>query len=906
MTEPISDGHVERDDVADIVARAVRDVGRRTSMVTIRVAREPEGISAVRRAAAWLDAAGFVPIRAGDDRVDDRQGVLAHRHVAILACSPGDDRALIVWLQRLAAVSVRAHLVVRFVTADGADAASTATVVRERAPDWRLSPFRVERPDARMRRAGGFDRRGRAAQAERWYRAALESARRRGDDHAQAHACRRLVALMHRRDDWDAACRLARVVLNGLRVTGARAEVAAALIDALIARAELGQAEALLSIVAIELDVSGCPPPSSLEDARAQLKFWQGQLDEMAAIPPTPRSPSRLVIDAAVAFLRRDTRALGRSLDDAASLDTDVRRLLEPLFGVLQASIAKDHHRLRASVAGLGRPRPASGCPRLARLASVLTAEAFVVAGLSPPDATVTALADAPEFPPFDRLLLDWQRAMLARDRDRKRAAALALVRVGARVVESWRWGCSDMHLVHAIPVVLELVQAAEDELAALVAACGWIRRTAGAEAVAFLDLYGTTLAGDGWTVEDTADVGVESLDGRMRVRDARAGGLVVARDVRYAGSVTGVLAARAPADRREAIVEAIATVAALCGAALRARVDLARTMRGSPSLSNEILGRSSAIVTLREAVARAAVTPFPVLIEGESGTGKELVARAAHRLSPRRDRRFVAVNCAALTDELVEAELFGHARGAFTGALGPRAGLIEEAHGGSLFLDEVSELSPRAQAKLLRVLQEREVRRVGENAPRAVDARVIAATNRPLAAAVKDGAFREDLLFRLAVVRLHVPPLRDRVEDVPILAHAFWRSLAAETGKRAVLGPDAVAALCRHPWPGNVRELQNAMAALVVTAPDRGRVGARHVGQVLAAGTGEPATPARPLHRARADMERSAVAGALARHGGRRTAAARELGLTRQGLSKAMKRLGLATREKGPETGVA
>jgi DNA-binding NtrC family response regulator len=177
---------------------------------------------------------------------------------------------------------------------------------------------------------------------------------------------------------------------------------------------------------------------------------------------------------------------------------------------------------------------------------------------------------------------------------------------------------------------------------------------------------------------------------------------------------------------------------------------------------------------------------------------------------------------------------------------------------------------------------------------------RVVAATNRPLAEAARLGGFRDDLLFRLAVVKLQLPPLRARIEDVPILAQACWRSLSLQAVKRAVLGPDAVAALCRHDWPGNVRELQNVMAGLLVLAPERGRVGARHVGQILTAATTAPAVP---LQRTRESSERSAVAGALARNGGKRSAAARDLGLTRQGLTKAMKRLGLAD---GPETGVA
>jgi DNA-binding NtrC family response regulator len=191
----------------------------------------------------------------------------------------------------------------------------------------------------------------------------------------------------------------------------------------------------------------------------------------------------------------------------------------------------------------------------------------------------------------------------------------------------------------------------------------------------------------------------------------------------------------------------------------------------------------------------------------------------------------------------------------------------------------------------------------VGENTSRVIDVRVVAATNRPLAEAVRQSLFRADLLFRLAVVRLPVPPLRDRVEDIPLLAHAFWRSLLGQAGKRAVLGPDAIAQLCRHDWPGNVRELQNAIAALVVAAPERGRVGARHVGHVLAATSEAGPHLALPLQRARANVERSAVAGALARNGGRRTQAARELGMTRQGLIKAMKRLGLSDEWR---TGVA
>ena len=243
------------------------------------------------------------------------------------------------------------------------------------------------------------------------------------------------------------------------------------------------------------------------------------------------------------------------------------------------------------------------------------------------------------------------------------------------------------------------------------------------------------------------------------------------------------------------------------------------------------------------------------------------------------------------MTDDLLEAELFGHARGAYTGAVGERPGLFEDADGGTLVLDEVRELSARAQAKLLRALQEGEVRRVGENLTRSVDVRVLALTNRPLPDEVAAGRFRRDLFYRLAVIRVMVPALRDRVEDIPLLANHFWAQAVARTGSRATLASATVAALSRYDWPGNVRELQNVMTALAVSAGRRGSVGPGSLPAVIAA---PGAAPGATLGQARRAFELRFVRAALAQAGGHRGRAARSLGLSRQGFAKVLARLGV------------
>jgi two-component system response regulator AtoC len=243
------------------------------------------------------------------------------------------------------------------------------------------------------------------------------------------------------------------------------------------------------------------------------------------------------------------------------------------------------------------------------------------------------------------------------------------------------------------------------------------------------------------------------------------------------------------------------------------------------------------------------------------------------------------------LPDDLVESELFGHSRGAFTGAMAERSGVFEEAHAGTLFLDEIGELSLRAQAKVLRTVQEGELRRVGENIPRRIDVRVVAATNRDLRQEVAAGRFRLDLLYRLDVIRISLPPLRSRRDDIPLLAEHFWRDATSRVGSRASLSLATLAQLARYDWPGNVRELQNVLAALAVRTPRRGVVPPSALPSDF---DGVETRRSSRLDAARKTFDSQFIRAALARTGGHRARAAQELGVTRQGLTKLMVRLGL------------
>jgi two-component system response regulator PilR (NtrC family) len=238
------------------------------------------------------------------------------------------------------------------------------------------------------------------------------------------------------------------------------------------------------------------------------------------------------------------------------------------------------------------------------------------------------------------------------------------------------------------------------------------------------------------------------------------------------------------------------------------------------------LIGKSRVMRDLSQLLETVAATSSTVLITGETGTGKELAARAIHHNSPRRANRFVAINCSAIPETLLEAELFGHVRGAFTGAVGTRQGRLEQAHKGTLFLDEVGTMSPALQAKLLRVLQEREFERVGDSHTVKIDVRVIAATHSDLARMVSEGTFREDLYYRLNVIPVHLPPLRDRREDIPLLVQHFLQKLAADSGRGAMtVSQDALRRLMAYPWPGNVRQLENAVERALAFSHGRSQI---------------------------------------------------------------------------------
>jgi two-component system, NtrC family, response regulator HydG len=305
------------------------------------------------------------------------------------------------------------------------------------------------------------------------------------------------------------------------------------------------------------------------------------------------------------------------------------------------------------------------------------------------------------------------------------------------------------------------------------------------------------------------------------------------------------------------------------------------------------LVGKSAAMRELYALVERVALAASPVLLRGESGSGKELVARALHEAGPRRERPFLAINCTTLPEALLESELFGHTRGAFTGAVAARAGLFVEASSGTLFLDEIGDMAPALQAKLLRVVQQGEVRPVGSDETRAVDVRVIAATHQDLEQRVADGRFRQDLFYRLGVVPITVPPLRERLDDVPMLAEHFLAAARARNPHSPVarVTPEVVTAFSRYPWPGNVRELENLIERLVVmaTSAEIGLPELAALAPEIASGQDRFSLPRDRLATLR-ELEEEYIAWMIERCGGNKTKAAELLGIDPSTLHRRMR----------------
>jgi two-component system, NtrC family, response regulator len=306
------------------------------------------------------------------------------------------------------------------------------------------------------------------------------------------------------------------------------------------------------------------------------------------------------------------------------------------------------------------------------------------------------------------------------------------------------------------------------------------------------------------------------------------------------------------------------------------------------------MLGTHPRMQAVFDSIRKVATTDAPVLILGESGTGKEMAAQAIHHLSSRRDEPFVAINCSAIPETLIESELFGHEKGSFTGAHVQRKGRIETANGGTLFLDEIGEVPLPLQVKLLRFLQEQRIERVGGRQEIQVDIRVIAATNADLKKAMSEGSFREDLFYRLAVVQIFLPTLADRQDDVVLLAQSFLDRFAEQNKKTGLsFGPDALKAIRQHSWPGNVRELQNRVKRAVIMGGTK-----RLTAQDMELGESTESAPTASLKKAKETLEREMIQNALRRHSGKISAAATELEISRPTLYELMSKLGIAKPE--------
>jgi DNA-binding NtrC family response regulator len=750
---------------------------------------------------------------------------------------------------------------------------------------------------------------------------------------------RQVGASLARRHDWDHAIEAGLALAASLVRRGRPREAQAILADARDAairssRNELPNRIAVLTGVSLMDDgrleeaetvltaavaaASGLEEPAAHRSATlalARCQFWQGRFDAAVRSLDKLDAPTVPDADAVRLAVMRSRVAVGQNdfetaIAQAAGAVDSARKLRRPELLAVSACAAafahlsvSDHHAVLADVGLAVQMARRSHDPLLGLRARLLAAESHRRQGRRGPGLTLCGRIRRMKSRPLPAIVLarvdllsdllaagsDDQSAVVKRQVDTTGLAGLALFAPVRHALSRHANAVAD------IVTILQCCQTAEEESRVLEGLCGRLRRRLEATGVAFfVEEAGafSTIASDGARIEPNLAPRVAAVDQPITPHYLN-GRLEAGAPVRYGGRRLGVLLARWPlgsACEARDVVMLLATAATAAGPAVAGI--LAKRTAAAPR-TPDLIGISACIADVRSAIERASAAPFAVLVEGESGTGKELVARALHRQGPRRERSFCTLNCAALPDDLVESELFGHSRGAFTGALAERPGVFEEAHTGTLFLDEIGELSLRAQAKVLRTVQEGELRRVGENIPRRIDVRLIAATNRDLRQEVGSGRFRLDLLYRLDVIRISLPPLRDRRDDIPLLAEHFWRDATSRIGSRATLSLATLTQLARYDWPGNVRELQNVLAALAVRTPRRGVVSPAALPPSFGRVAIEPVSR---LDAARRTFDTQFIRAALARTGGHRARAAQELGLTRQGLTKLIVRLGLQT----------
>jgi DNA-binding NtrC family response regulator/tetratricopeptide (TPR) repeat protein len=795
--------------------------------------------------------------------------------------------------------------------------ARSAAVVERPQHDLRSWPAPAELIEIRRKSDAAVEllKKGRYAPAVRQLRQAIGGMSRRGDWAYVNDAVIALAsALLARGDPRGALNAIQEAHPHLERISNLASLVDATVISghASIDLARLDDAESVLGTAAAVARRLGDPSRIALASlALARCLFWKGRYTDaasmIAALAVSDEAAPSLGVRVKMATSRTSvglgdlTRAMTlarEAIEGAARLADDSLRARALAAAAFVRLAVGDADGLDRDVRACLAAARAAHDPMVSVRARLLLAESDRRRGRAASATSYLGRIRRIGLPPIVQARVDLVQALMdpagtgseiaMRHSNRCGLAALSLYADSSGVQRSR----TSIDSTEALVAILDLCQTADDEDRVLSELCGRLRRHLHAAAVAVWVREGASLgcvAHDGARIDP--EIAERAISGDLAAAPHRLHERVEAAvPIRYAGAVIGAIVARWPVGTPYDLSRAVSllTMASAAAAPVVSAAIGRRSPAAAPALAT-LVGVTAIMSELRDAVERAAKAPFSVLVEGESGSGKELVAKAIHRLSEARDRAFCTLNCAALPDDLVEAELFGHARGAFTGAVNERAGVFEEAHGGTLFLDEVGELAPRAQAKLLRVIQEGELRRIGENLPRRVDVRIVSATNRDLRSEATAGRFRIDLLYRLDVIRLRVPPLRERPEDVALLTERFWRQSTERIGSHAVLSNATIAALARYDWPGNVRELQNVLAALAVRTPRRGVVTPAALPPQFA--NGRPPDVCR-LDVARRTFEERFVRAALVRTGGHRGRAAAELGITRQGLTKLLTRL--------------